>query len=292
MTEHQIHTNENGFKNYEFLKPFSYIRFGIGSALIIFFLYQLAGGGIIALLKARGLQGSLPWAQGVGQIVFMLLPAVWLAGKTPLPVKLMLRLERMPTVRELLYGLLGVFAIQLFTQGFVTLQELILPQGIADFYNDLEKQFEELYRSLLGSSDLPELMRALLIGAAIPAVAEEVLFRGLMQRSLEQELSFKKAIILTGLIFAFVHFNLPVLVPLMLIGMYLGALAYHTESLMLPVAAHFLNNAFSIIGLHGGESIESLDISPWLGIVLLTGGAAGTLYCLKKVIANKEKPAV
>ncbi|MES2764491.1 MAG: type II CAAX endopeptidase family protein [Bacteroidota bacterium] len=276
--------NEEGdtFKSETFLKPFPYIKFGIVSALAIFLIYQIVGGAAITLLKTSGFKSWLPWVQGFVQIVGMLLPTLWIARRTPLHFKKILRLEKLPTPRQWIFGLLGIIAIQVFTQGFVTLQDYILPEKIVEFYKNLERDFDELYRLLLGSETIWGLLRALLIGAAIPAIVEEFLFRGVMQRSLEEAMPFKKAIIVTGIIFGVIHFNLPVLIPLAIIGMYLGALAYYSESILLPVAAHFLNNALSVFSLYR-ESSSSVDISLLQAAGLAITGITGISLCFRQI---------
>lgn len=278
--EDLLKSEDDGFKNEMFLKPFPFVKFGIIAALAIFIFYQIIGGGAVSLL--RDSDDWLAWAQGLGQIFAMLLPTLWIARRTPLPFKMMLRLGKLPTSGQWIFGLLGIIAVQFFAQGFDTIQEYILPANVHEFYKNLEKEFEELYRRLLGSDTIGGLLRALLIGAAVPAVAEEFLFRGVMQRSLEEAMPFKKAVILTGLIFGIIHFNLPVLIPLIIIGMYLGALAYYSQSIWLPVAAHFLNNALSVIGLHReSESSFELSLIQACGLVLI--GLTGLLICFRKI---------
>lgn len=276
------------FKNDFLLKPFPYIKFGISAALAIFLIYQIMGGAAISLFEKMGFKTHLAWTQGFVQIIAMLLPTLWIAQKTPLGFKKLLRLETLPTVRQWIFGLLGILAIQFFAQGFDTLQEYILPARILEFYKNLDKEFEVLYRSLLGSETIGGLLRALLIGAAIPAITEELLFRGVMQRSLEESMPFKKAIILTGIIFGAIHFNLPVLIPLIIIGIYLGVLAYYSESILLPVMAHFLNNALSIAGLYQ-ESDAATDISIMQAVILTVAGIIGMVFCMIQLSKKKRK---
>jgi membrane protease YdiL (CAAX protease family) len=275
------------FKNGIVLKPFPYVKFGISAGLGIFFFYQVFGGTALLLLEKSGFKNALAWVQGFVQVAAMLLPTLWLARRTPLGFKKLLRLENNPSWRQWVFGLLGIFAIQFFALGFETLQESILPESILHFYKSLETEIDELYTRLLGSSTLLGLLRALLIGAVIPAVAEELLFRGVMQRSLEEAMPFKKAIILTGIIFGAIHFNLPVFIPLVIIGMYLGALAYYSQSIILPIAAHFFNNALSIIGLYQ-ESGPMSEITLGQAAIFTAFGAVGMAICLSQVL--KKEP--
>ncbi len=51
----------------------------------------------------------------------------------------------------------------------------------------------------------------------------------------------------SGIIFALIHFNPIALIPLIVLGMYLGFLVYRTQSIFIPIIAHITNNAFSTI---------------------------------------------
>jgi len=218
----------------------------------------------------------------------MLLPTLWIAKQAPFGFKTLLRMEKTPVTQQWVFGLLGIFAIQLFAQGFDTLQEYVLPEKILDFYKNLEGKSEELYRLLLGSETIGGLLRALLIGAAIPALSEEFLFRGVMQRSLEEAMPFKKAIIITGVIFGLIHFNIPILIPLVIIGIYLGVLAYSSHSILLPIAAHFLNNTISIVSLYRESNVNLPNIPVTHAAILVLLGIIGTLLCTRQVFKTKS----
>ena len=55
------------------------------------------------------------------------------------------------------------------------------------------------------------------------------------------------AAFLTALFFALYHFNPYGLIPLAIIGFYLGFAAYSSQSLFIPMVLHFLNNFFAVI---------------------------------------------
>ena len=55
------------------------------------------------------------------------------------------------------------------------------------------------------------------------------------------------AIWLTAFIFSTIHFQFYGFIPRLLLGAYLGYLFYWSRSLWLPILAHFLHNALSIL---------------------------------------------
>ena len=77
------------------------------------------------------------------------------------------------------------------------------------------------------------------------------------------------ALVLTAVIFSFIHFQFEGFLPRMLLGLLLGWLYWRTGNFWVPVAAHFANNGAQVLGQflykHDLSSIdmeEDVDI-PW-----------------------------
>ncbi|TXT60392.1 MAG: membrane protein of unknown function [Promethearchaeota archaeon] len=90
----------------------------------------------------------------------------------------------------------------------------------------------------------------------IPAIWEEIAFRGVIMVILVKKYSTKKAVILDGLLFGFFHlinflvgggdflFTIGQIFSTSCIGFVLSYMYIKTESLLPPMIAHYLNNAF------------------------------------------------
>jgi len=83
--------------------------------------------------------------------------------------------------------------------------------------------------------------------ALVPAFCEEFMFRGFIQRSFEFKLKPFRAALVTALFFGIYHFNPYGIVPLVLLGLYFGFAAYISNSIVIPVILHFLNNFAAVI---------------------------------------------
>ena len=84
--------------------------------------------------------------------------------------------------------------------------------------------------------------------AVIPAIGEELLFRGILQNQLSYLLKKPHmAIWFTGFLFSFIHFQFYGFVPRMLLGVLFGYLYYWSGNLIVPIFAHFVNNGFTVI---------------------------------------------
>ncbi len=99
----------------------------------------------------------------------------------------------------------------------------------------------------------------------LPAVGEEFLFRGIVQRLLYQRLrNVHLAIGLSALIFSVIHCNLYSVVPLWLFGVLLGYLYWWTQDLCFPVLAHFCNNALVVLLHSSGVADMGVPSTPIL----------------------------
>lgn len=90
----------------------------------------------------------------------------------------------------------------------------------------------------------------LIIISMIPAIIEELLFRGLFLSSFLNNTSAFKSIVITSLMFAAMHFSLIKLVPTFLLGAVFGYVVYKSKSILIAIFLHFINNSISILGMN------------------------------------------
>ena len=173
-------------------------------------------------------------------------------------------------------------------------QSFSLPEGWKDLEYSLQKaeaRLANLFEQLLGQHPLMNL----LVVALVPAVCEELFFRGALQRSLQRLLPGHGAVWLTGLLFSLLHFQPYGFVPRLLLGVVLGYLAWGSGRLLPAMAAHFANNAMVVVGgylvAQGSLPTQALDpeYQPPLGIALgglAAAAALGVVYWrLRSVLA-------
>lgn len=264
--------------------PFSHVRFALLNVFLLFLFYGLAGALFAHIANTTEQNSVMVWAQGIAQVVFLLVPTLFIMRYSPLGVRQLLRLEGAVLPSQWVLGLLGVIAILFFSNGWQPLQEWLLPEQWIDAYRRTEMQIDDTFKSLLiARGGGWSIAIAFLVGAVIPAISEEVLFRGLVQRSLEESISPRNAILITGIVFGFLHFNPIVIVPLVLIGVYLGFLAWYTRSLALPIVAHFFNNAISVVLLNI-QPYSSVAAEDALSLWQAGGYALGGLLLLVGIV--------
>jgi membrane protease YdiL (CAAX protease family) len=144
---------------------------------------------------------------------------------------------------------------------------LNLPDSMDALENVIQKMEESagnMQERMLNVNTIFGLLINIFVIAIIPAVSEEFLFRGVIQRLLRDwTKNIHVAIIITGIIFSVVHFQFYGFVPRMFLGILFGYLLYWTNNLWVPIAAHFLNNAIAVISYYiyynSDNKIESLN---------------------------------
>lgn len=78
-------------------------------------------------------------------------------------------------------------------------------------------------------------------------VVEELIFRGMLQKSLSHKMPIWAAIAVSAAIFSAMHGDLNSAPALMIIGAIFGTLYYLTGSLRVTIAAHLANNLFAML---------------------------------------------
>lgn len=277
-------------------KPFNHILFGFLACLGVFFFYQLFGGGAVAFLLFIKHTDWIWLVQGAGQVIFMLLPALLIMRYSPLGKVGLLRIGGKATGLQWIAGLCGILSVQIFVTGLSPLQEALIPESLMEVYKTIQSQIESMYALIIGGTGITNLIKGLVVAAVIPAFSEEILFRGVMQASLERMYSPMKAILWTGVIFGLIHFNPTEIIPLVGIGVYLGILAYYTQSLHLPIAAHFLNNAIAVAGMNllgsNSSTLSGQEIGLPLAGLLCTSGLAGIVVASIVVVRQGRMVSV
>ena len=233
------------------MRDASPVLFGTVAALGITLLFQ-CGALIAGLMVPPDATGPLLTALplGIAQLAVMLLPTLYLHRSQSLPPSDLLRLRPAP-IASYVAAAVGTLAIWQILQSYQYAQELFLvPAGWRGLYTQMDRESEIFFTRIFGSGDILELAAALIVGAAVPAISEELLFRGAAQRSFERSLRKGSAILLAAFLFATLHFNPVIWVALFTLGTFFGYVAQRTRSIVPSALSHFLFNAISLVALY------------------------------------------
>lgn len=145
--------------------------------------------------------------------------------------------------------------------------------GLEEWMRLKEDEAAELTGLLLPSDSAGVMFLNMFIVAILPALSEELFFRGVLQRVCYGFFrSPHTAIWLTAALFSAIHLQFYGFVPRLILGLSFGYLYYWGRTLWLPVIAHFVNNATAVAAeyFRGSETaIISPETSDWTSYLAL-----------------------
>ncbi len=128
-----------------------------------------------------------------------------------------------------------------------------------EWIKDLEQNAQASIETLLGTATIGNLIISLLIVGCLTGFAEEIFFRGGLQKLLMcARLNPHSAIWITALVFSLFHFQLYGFVPRLLLGAFFGYLMWWSGSLWISVIAHAFNNSIVVATRWLAENNPSL----------------------------------
>ncbi|QJA08333.1 CPBP family intramembrane metalloprotease [Romboutsia sp. CE17] len=106
------------------------------------------------------------------------------------------------------------------------------------------------------------LLLNILIVACMPAVCEEIFFRGfLLSAFRNNKKSYKSAIIITGILFGFMHMDFIRMIPTGILGISFAYAVCKTNSIFISMIMHFLNNGLAVLVSHYTANLELAESS-------------------------------
>lgn len=180
-------------------------------------------------------------ANALGQLVGLAMVALLLARLHTPDVLAYLRLGR-PDAGFLLLAAVGLYALLPFVSVVGQWARAIpWPEALRAW--DAQQQ-AVLAQVLQGNVTL---WLALVFVALTPALCEELLFRGYLQRNVERVMRPAAAVLVMGLAFGLFHLRFVELIPLTVLGVYLSYVVWVSGSLWPGVLVHLLNNATAVV---------------------------------------------
>ena len=120
-------------------------------------------------------------------------------------------------------------------------------EKLEDYLKMLEETAAATTEKMLNVDTIGGLLLNLLVIALIPAIGEELTFRGVLQQGLMRKMNPHVAIVISAAIFSFIHFQFFGFLPRMFLGLLLGYMFYITDSLWTSILMHFVNNGTAVV---------------------------------------------
>lgn len=267
-----------------------YLSFG----LLAFFgtaqLFDLSTAQLQAMnFDEPGVLKALKVLQVILTIVIFLLPALvfaYLSDKRPLNY---IGMKNPVPGRFWWIGvLLLVLAFPLASWLNQVNQQMHLPafmKSTEDAMRAAEANANELMKAMLDMKSPADLAIMLIVVALLPAICEELFFRGVLQRLFIQ--IFRRpwtGIIITAILFSAFHGQFLGFFPRVLLGILLGAIYWYSGSIWPAIIAHFIHNAIQVVYVYKDKTFidKEPDMQPMV-IILSMLAVAGILWYIRRI---------
>ena len=273
------------------------------------FLYQIVGGMITLLIFGLKIENapvnSVRLMTMAAQVLFILLPALLFTKWFYVDITRVLRVK-IPNIKELSLFTLGIIILTPLLENYVLIQTWCIDQlalhyhlinVVKSFLDKMNDFMENTYGNLLKPNSWAEGGLIILIVAIVPALCEETMFRGFIQRSFEFKMKPFWAALITAVFFGLYHFNPYDLIPLIALGFFFGFASYTSNSILVPMFLHFLNNFAAIMMYFIAGDKKLLENTPdpnvdlksaFVILFILLILFIGVIFLIKRFYSQKE----
>ncbi len=170
-----------------------------------------------------------------------------------------LKLEQHPPIYDLILGIFFIlvsFPLAQFT--YWLNKQIPLPDWIVQ----METAAEGMIKSLLVMQSPAELLLNLVVMAVLPALGEELVFRGIVQQQFEKiTKNGHLAVWITAIVFSAIHMQFQGFLPRLALGAVLGYTFFWTRNLWVPILAHFVINGIQVVAQYfAAEQLKKMDL--------------------------------
>jgi uncharacterized protein len=190
--------------------------------------------------------------QSIGVFIIPPFIVAWFLHDRP---SIFLQYRKLPDLKSVLF----VIAIISFSNPLINWlteinSKLSLPEFMSSveiWMQESEKQANQVTEAFLSTSSLITVFSNIVMIAILPALGEELLFRGIVQQLIKKIAGNAHAAIwISAAIFSALHMQFFGFLPRMVLGAMFGYMLEWSGTLWLPIIAHFVNNATAVIAYY------------------------------------------
>ncbi|MFW5657789.1 MAG: CPBP family intramembrane glutamic endopeptidase [Bacteroidota bacterium] len=196
--------------------------------------------------------GLIKYLQIVQSIALFVVPPFIIALLLSKSVSRYLNIDFSPNKHLVIYTILAMLAAIPVINFFAEINSwLSLPEwlsGVEEWMREKEDQAMELTKLFLAADNLQALLLNIFMIGFLPAVGEELLFRGILQKQFT--LWFKShhlGILISAILFSALHLQFYGFLPRTMLGVLFGYMLVWSGSLWIPIIGHFVNNTTIVI---------------------------------------------
>jgi membrane protease YdiL (CAAX protease family) len=205
----------------------------------------------------------------------------------------------MPILLVMGIGITFMISISPLTEWNMNLKFPEFLQEFERWARESEERAAKLTETMTTFGSVGDLVIGLVVIALLPAIGEELVFRGMFQNELMRaSKNVHLAIWFSAIIFSTIHFQFYGFVPRLLLGALFGYLYFWSGNLLIPIIAHFFNNAFGVIMIYlyrnkiTDLNVEDNTAAPLTYVILNIVLTASLLYFFRKHYQNTQRDSV
>jgi len=151
--------------------------------------------------------------------------------------------------------------------------------GFEQWMKEKEAGAQGLTKAFLVMENQGQLIFNIFMIGLLPAIGEELIFRGIFQRIFtDWTKNIHWGIFIAAFLFSTMHFQFYGFLPRLLLGMLFGYLFYWSRSIWIPMLVHFVNNTTAVFAYYFypekiNQEVESFESVPGLEIFLILNAA-------------------
>jgi hypothetical protein len=173
---------------------------------------------------------------------------------------------------------------------------LPVPENWQDFFKQLETQNRQATKAMLLMTGVGDFLFSVLIIGILPALGEEMFFRGVLQRIfIRWSNNIWTGVCITAFIFSALHLDFSGFLPRFFLGVILGLLYVWSGNLWYSVLVHFLNNTTVVIYIYvmniNVEQLEDFEMMQsvnWYGGLISLIACTGILFYFYKIAKQPQ----
>ncbi len=182
---------------------------------------------------------------------------------------------------------LGLFALAIPVNTLLTtLNEMIYPGEMLEL---AQEESMQLKAAILNSDDPLVVFVNVLLMALLPAVSEELFFRGVIMRVIYQGTRrIHAAVPMAAIFFSVIHWEFDNFLGITFFGMIMGYLYVYTGSIMVPIIFHFINNTIYILLSAYASDEFNQTINEGVGDIYWMIGGLGAMLIMLWLLKRGE----
>ena len=272
------------FTAFRGMKPFAKLMFALFVMVASVFIFMVVG--MIAVIPIYGLGGlmssmsetSLNSPEGINLLkYFQVIQSIGLFVVPPFIIGWLyqgnfseyLKINRSTRVQSFLLASFCLLAVIPFINFLGAINsQMTFPEslsGLEGWMKNMENAAQVMIEKFMKVDGISGLMFNIFMIAVLPALGEELMFRGVIQRIFSDwTKNYHWGIWISAFLFSALHMQFYGFLPRMALGAMFGYLLVWTGTMWVPILAHFVNNLMGVLGYFLiGKGVLSKDIEEW-----------------------------